>query len=49
MPVTEKHPWEPFAPQEAKILFLGSFPPPRARWSMEFYYPNITNKNTAKL
>ena len=43
MPVTERHPWEPFAPQGAKILFLGSFPPPRARWSMEFYYPNITN------
>lgn len=43
MPVTERHPWEPFAPDGAKILFLGSFPPPRARWSMEFYYPNITN------
>lgn len=39
----EKHPWEPFAPADAKILFLGSFPPPRIRWSMEFYYPNITN------
>ena len=39
----EKHPWEPFAPAGAKILFLGSFPPPRIRWSMEFYYPNITN------
>lgn len=22
---------------------LGSFPPPRARWSMDFYYPNIQN------
>ena len=22
---------------------LGSFPPPRARWSMNFYYPNIQN------
>lgn len=39
----EQHPWEPFAPTNAKILFLGSFPPPRIRWSMEFYYPNITN------
>lgn len=39
----EKHPWEPFAPENAKILFLGSFPPPRIRWSMDFYYPNITN------
>lgn len=42
-PATENHPWEPFAPANAKILFLGSFPPPRTRWSMEFYYPNITN------
>ncbi len=40
---TERHPWEPFAPANAKILFLGSFPPPRIRWSMDFYYPNITN------
>ncbi len=39
----ERHPWEPFAPANAKILFLGSFPPPRIRWSMDFYYPNITN------
>lgn len=22
---------------------LGSFPPPRARWSMDFYYPNMQN------
>ena len=40
---TEKHPLEPFLPQNAKILMLGSFPPPRARWSMEFYYPNWGN------
>lgn len=25
------------------MLFLGSFPPPRARWSMEFFYPNWIN------
>ena len=40
---TEKHPLEPFLPQNAKILMLGSFPPPRARWSMDFFYPNIVN------
>ncbi|MBQ8269590.1 MAG: uracil-DNA glycosylase family protein [Bacteroidaceae bacterium] len=40
---TETHPWEPFIPHNARIMFLGSFPPPRRRWSMEFYYPNITN------
>ena len=39
----ENHPLEPFLPQNAAILFLGSFPPPRARWSMDFFYPNFNN------
>ena len=39
----EKHPLEPFLPQNAKVLMLGSFPPPKARWSMEFFYPNWIN------
>lgn len=39
----EEHPLEPFLPINAKILFLGSFPPPMARWSMEFFYPNWSN------
>lgn len=39
----EHHPWEPFLPSNGKLLFLGSFPPPQRRWSMPFYYPNITN------
>ena len=39
----ESHPLEPFLPQDAGILFLGSFPPPHARWSMEFFYPNFNN------
>lgn len=39
----EEHPLEPFLPANAKILFLGSFPPPKARWSMEFFYPNWIN------
>lgn len=25
------------------MLMLGSFPPPRARWSMDFFYPNWIN------
>lgn len=25
------------------MLFLGSFPPPRERWSMDFFYPNFQN------
>lgn len=43
MSTTEKHPLEPFLPQNAKILMLGSFPPPKARWSMEYFYPNWIN------
>ena len=39
----ERHPFEPFLPQNARILFLGSFPPQPKRWSMKFYYPNYTN------
>ncbi len=40
---TEKHPLEPFLPENAKILMLGSFPPPVERWSMQFFYPNWIN------
>lgn len=39
----EHHPLEPFLPENAKVLFLGSFPPPRQRWCMDFYYPNFQN------
>ena len=42
MPI-ERHPLEPFLPQNARVLFLGSFPPPRKRWCMDFYYPNFQN------
>jgi len=41
--ITERHPLEPFLPEKAKILMLGSFPPPRERWTMNFYYPNFQN------
>ena len=40
---TERHPFRPFLPENARILFLGSFPPQEKRWSMPFYYPNWTN------
>ena len=40
---TERHPFEPFLPENAAILFLGSFPPQPRRWSMPFYYPNWNN------
>lgn len=39
----ERHPFEPFLPERAKVLMLGSFPPQPKRWSMEFYYPNFIN------
>jgi len=39
----ETHPLTPFLPQQARMLFLGSFPPPQARWSMDFFYPNWIN------
>lgn len=42
-PAIERHPLEPFVPAGARVLMLGSFPPPRARWCMEFYYPNFQN------
>ncbi|AQW84281.1 G:T/U mismatch-specific DNA glycosylase [Campylobacter pinnipediorum subsp. pinnipediorum] len=39
----ETHILKPFIPQNSNILLLGSFPPPQARWSMQFYYPNFNN------
>jgi G:T/U-mismatch repair DNA glycosylase len=40
---TERHPLGYHLPEETKLLMLGSFPPPRERWSMNFYYPNFQN------
>ena len=42
-PAIERHPWAPFVPDKARILFLGTFPPKPVRWSMPFYYPNKIN------
>jgi G:T/U-mismatch repair DNA glycosylase len=39
----ERHPLSPFLPEGARLLMLGSFPPPHKRWCMEFYYPNFNN------
>ena len=39
----ERHPWPPFIPAGARYLFLGTFPPQEHRWSMPFFYPNLTN------
>jgi G:T/U-mismatch repair DNA glycosylase len=46
MPVTpeiERHPLRPFLPENAQLLMLGSFPPPKERWCMDFFYPNPQN------
>ena len=39
----ERHPLRPFLPTNAELLMLGSFPPPKERWCMEFFYPNLQN------
>lgn len=39
----EEHPLEPFLPANAVLLMLGSFPPQKKRWSVDFFYPNLQN------
>lgn len=39
----ETHPLKPYLPANAQILMLGSFPPQKHRWSMDFFYPNFIN------
>lgn len=39
----ERHPFEPFLPEKARLLMLGTFPPSAKRWCMPFYYPNYQN------
>ncbi len=39
----ERHPLEPFLPYNARVIMLGSFPPPKTRWCMNFFYPNPQN------
>ena len=42
-PKIECHPLQPFLPENARVLMLGSFPPPKERWCMDFFYPNPQN------
>ena len=42
-PEIERHPLKPFLPENAQLLMLGSFPPPKERWCMDFFYPNPQN------
>lgn len=39
----EVHPFAPFVDETTRLLIMGTFPPPKNRWSMDFYYPNRIN------
>lgn len=39
----EYHPLKPFIDEDTEILFLGSFPPQRKKWAIDFFYPNFIN------
>lgn len=41
--MVEQHPLRPYLPPNSHLLMLGSFPPPRTRWSIDFFYPNFIN------
>lgn len=43
---SELHPLEPFLPVRARLLMLGSFPPQRVRWSMDFL-PELAERYVA--
>lgn len=40
---TEIHPLKPLIYPHVKAMMIGSFPPARSKWRMEFYYPNFHN------
>ena len=42
-PEIESHPFEPWLPEGARLLMLGTFPPAPKRWCMPWYYPNYQN------
>ncbi len=39
----ERHSFGAFLSPNVKVMMVGSFPPPRSKWRMEFYYPNFQN------
>ena len=40
----EVHPFEPFLPQNTKVLMFGYFPTPKENRTMDFYYSSSTNE-----
>ena len=41
--MVENHPFEPWLPENARLLMLGTFPPSPKRWCIPWYYPNYQN------
>ncbi len=39
----ETHPFAPVLPAEARVMMMGTFPPPAAKRCMAFHYPNFHN------
>jgi len=39
--IIEEHPFPFFPSNKAKWLFIGTFPPEKRRWAIEFFYPNF--------
>lgn len=39
----ELHPWNWFAPEDSRVLIVGTFPPTKRNWSFDFFYPNKAN------
>lgn len=39
----ELHPWNWFAPENSRVLIVGTFPPSKRNWSFDFFYPNKNN------
>jgi hypoxanthine-DNA glycosylase len=40
----ELHPWNWFAPENSRVLIVGTFPPTTRNWSFDFFYPNKNNQ-----
>ena len=45
----ETHPLPPFLPPNAKLLMLGSFPPPATRWKMNKFLEIVVPTNIEQL
>lgn len=39
----ELHPWNWYAPENSRVLIVGTFPPTKRNWSFDFFYPNKAN------